>query len=194
MDAYADNPALLMNLLRALSAVAEESGDRAATAARMWPSIVAQVISLHEEGHTPFRDHYYGDYALAALMPRAAGRGHLPLPRARRDPYRLVAAAQLANHGRALASPGTGRPDMRRPSHRLPAAAAAGGPGTRRHPLGSGPRPGQPGRVANRTFLLSTWLIEIRQPASDIGLLSDWQRIVDALVAAGVARLAPYSE
>jgi hypothetical protein len=48
--------------------------------------------------------------------------------------------------------------------------------------------------VANRTFVLSTWLIEIRQPASDTGLLSDWQCIVDALVVAGVARLAPYSE
>ena len=51
-----------------------------------------------------------------------------------------------------------------------------------------------PGRVANRTFLLSTWLVEIRQPASDAGLLPDWQRVVDALVVAGVARLAPYSE
>ena len=51
-----------------------------------------------------------------------------------------------------------------------------------------------PGRVANRTFLLSSWLIEIRQAASDAGLLSDWQRVVDALVVAGVSRLAPYSE
>jgi hypothetical protein len=51
-----------------------------------------------------------------------------------------------------------------------------------------------PGGVANRTFMLSTWLVEIRQPASDVGLLPDWQRVVDALVVAGVARLAPYSE
>jgi hypothetical protein len=38
------------------------------------------------------------------------------------------------------------------------------------------------------------WLVEIRQPAPDAGLLPDWQRIVDALVVAGVTRLAPYSE
>jgi hypothetical protein len=51
-----------------------------------------------------------------------------------------------------------------------------------------------PSRVANRTFLLSSWLIEVRQAASDAGLLSDWQRVVDALVVADVSRLAPYSE
>ena len=55
IDAYADNPALLSNFLRALSAAAEESPDRAATAARIWPSIVAHVIGLHETGHTPFQ-------------------------------------------------------------------------------------------------------------------------------------------
>jgi hypothetical protein len=48
-----------------------------------------------------------------------------------------------------------------------------------------------PGRVARRASLLSAWLIEIRQPASDAGLLPGWQRVVDALVVAGVTRLAP---
>jgi hypothetical protein len=51
-----------------------------------------------------------------------------------------------------------------------------------------------PDRIANRTFLLSSWLIEIRSAASDAGLLAEWQRLVDALVVAGVTRLAPYSE
>jgi hypothetical protein len=51
-----------------------------------------------------------------------------------------------------------------------------------------------PVRVANRSFLLSSWLIEVRSVASDTGLLRDWQRVIDALVVAGVTRLAPYSE
>jgi hypothetical protein len=51
-----------------------------------------------------------------------------------------------------------------------------------------------PGKVANRTFLLSSWLIEIRQTASGTVQQAGWQRVVDALVVAGVARLAPYSE
>ena len=37
-DAYADNSALLGNLLRALSAAAEETPGRAATARRIWPT------------------------------------------------------------------------------------------------------------------------------------------------------------
>ena len=52
----------------------------------------------------------------------------------------------------------------------------------------------EPSRVANRSFLISSWLIEIRSAASDAGLLPDWQQMVDALVVAGVTRLAPYSE
>ena len=50
-----------------------------------------------------------------------------------------------------------------------------------------------PNRVANRSFLLSSWLIENRSTI-DAGALPEWQRIVDALVVAGVSRLAPYSE
>jgi hypothetical protein len=51
-----------------------------------------------------------------------------------------------------------------------------------------------PGRVANRTFGLSSWLIEIRSAAFDTGASPEWQRVVDALVVGGVTRLAPYSE
>jgi hypothetical protein len=51
-----------------------------------------------------------------------------------------------------------------------------------------------PGRVANHTFLLSSWLIEARQASCDLDLLSVWQRVVDGLVVAGASRLAPYSE
>ena len=51
-----------------------------------------------------------------------------------------------------------------------------------------------PSRIANRTFLLSSWLIEIRQITVDAGVLAQWQRVVDALVVAGVSKLAAYSE
>ncbi|HEY1700421.1 MAG TPA: winged helix-turn-helix domain-containing protein [Trebonia sp.] len=194
IDAYADNPALLLNLLRALSAAGEETTDRAATAARVWPSIVAHVIDLHQAGHTPFGDDYHGDYTLAALIPRAAGEvtflyrefASAPvvwwqplslqdtveqwLPLAEGDP---TCVDQLISFMRPLPPEDQAR---------------VGLPWIARLVLAS------PGKVANRTFLLSTWLVEIRQPASDACLLPDWQRIVDALVVAGVTRLAPYSE
>ncbi|HUZ53141.1 MAG TPA: hypothetical protein VMU94_11510, partial [Streptosporangiaceae bacterium] len=194
IDAYADNPPLLLNLLRALSAAGEETADRAATAACIWPSVVAHVIDLDQAGHTPFRDRYHGNYALASLIPNAAGEvtflyrelAGVPvvwwqplswqdtveqwLPLAEGDP---TCVDHLIGFVRPLPPEDQAR---------------VGLPWIERLVLAS------PGRVANRTFLLSAWLVEIRQPASDAGLLPDWQRIVDALVVAGVARLAPYSE
>ena len=194
IDAYADNPALMLSLLRALPAAGEETADRAATAARIWPSVVAHVLDLHQAGHTPFGDRYHGDYTLASLIPRAAGEvtflyrelSGTPviwwqplslqdtverwLPQAEGDP---ACVDQLISFMRPLP------PDEQ---------ARVGLPWIARLVLAN------PGKVANRTFLLSTWLVEARQPASDAGLQPDWQRVVDALVVAGVTRLAPYSE
>jgi hypothetical protein len=194
IDAYADNSALLSSFLRALSAAAEEAPDRAATAARIWPSIVAHVIGLHETGHTPFRDQHDGDYALASLMPKPAGEVTYLyrelekdlivwwrplswqsaveqwLPRAQGNP---TCVDHLISFLGPLAPEDQARVGLVWVANLVLA---------------------DPGRVANRTFLLSSWLIVVRQAASDAGLLSDWQRIVDALVVAGVTRLAPYSE
>lgn len=51
-----------------------------------------------------------------------------------------------------------------------------------------------PGRIANRSFLLPSWLIEVRSAAVDANALAGWQRVVDSLVVACVSPLAPYSE
>lgn len=194
INAYADSPTLLNHFLGALSAAAEESQDRATTARRIWPAVVAHVIGRHESGHTPFEGEHYGDYALAALMPNAAGDvsylyrevDHEPIawwqPLAWRSTVeRWLPIAQgnptCVDHLISFIAP-------------LPAGdqARVGLPWIANLVLAN------PGRAANRTFLLSSWLVEVRQAASDAGLLSDWQRVVDALVVAGVSRLAPYSE
>ena len=72
ISAYADNPALLGNLLRALSAAAEETPDRADAARRIWPSVMRYVLELHKSGRVPLQGDYYGKLALAALLPNAA--------------------------------------------------------------------------------------------------------------------------
>ena len=56
IDAYADSSALLDNLLRSLSAAAEETPERAATARRIWPNVVRYVLQLNQSGRTPFRE------------------------------------------------------------------------------------------------------------------------------------------
>jgi len=194
IDAYAENPALLLNLLRALSAAGEETAGRAATAARIWPSIVAHVIDLHEAGHSPFHDRYNGSYALASLIPNAAGEVAYLYRELAGDPvvwWQPLSWQATVEQWLPLAQGdptcvdhliGFLRPLSPQDQARVGLSWIA------RLVLAN------PGRVANRTFLLSTWLVEVRQPASDASLLSDWQRVVDALVVAGVARLAPYSE
>ena len=194
IDAYADNPALLTNFLRALSAAAEESPGRAATTACIWPSVVADVIGLHQRGHAALLDPDYGDYALAALMPNTAGEVAFLYRELDGEPiawWRPLAWQAAVEQWLPLA---LGNPACveHLVGFLLPLPptdqARAGLPWVERLVLAD------PGRVARRASLLSAWLIEIRQPASDAGLLPGWQRVVDALVVAGVARLAPYSE
>ena len=51
-----------------------------------------------------------------------------------------------------------------------------------------------PNGIAAGSVMISTWLIEQRPTAAETDLLAVWQRVVDALVVAGVTRLAPYSD
>jgi DNA-binding transcriptional ArsR family regulator len=194
IDAYADNTVLLSGFLRALSAAAEESSDRAATARRIWPAVVSHIIDLHEAGHAPFHDRHYGDYALASLMPNAAGEISYLYREVEKDPlvwWEPLAWQSTVEQWLPIAR-GTPTCVDQLISFVAPLQtedqARVGVPWVASLVLAD------PGRVANRTFLLSSWLIEMRQAASDAGLLSDWQRVVDALVVAGVSRLAPYSE
>ncbi len=77
IDAYVDNSALLDQALRAFSAAAEEDEQRAQTAHRVWPHLVAHVIHAHEAGHQPFKSEFHGrDYTLAALLPTLQGKRH----------------------------------------------------------------------------------------------------------------------
>ena len=187
IDAYADDSALLSNFLRALSAAAEESPHRAATAARIWPTLVAHVIGLHETGHTPFGGRHYGEYALAALLPNRAGEVAYLYRELETDPivwwqplswqstvdqWLPMAQGDPTCVDQLIGFLGPVAPEDR---------AHVGLPWVARLVLAD------PGRVANRTYLLSSWLIEVRQAASDAGLLSLWQRVVDALVVAGVS-------
>ena len=72
INAYSENSALLSNFLQALSAAAEETPDRAATARRIWPGIVQHVLELQSSGHVQFPKDFHGETALSALIPNPA--------------------------------------------------------------------------------------------------------------------------
>ena len=194
INAYADNSALIDNLLRALSAAAEETPDRAATAQRVWPRVMRRILELHDAGRKLFADLHYGDRALASVIPVATGE----IPYLYREiegqpitwwnPEALrpeVEAWLVPAAGNGLCAdqlvwflaplPPEGRVRLALPwMERLVLADPEG--------------------VAQRAAALPAWLVDIRPAAAEAGLSSTWQAIVDALVVAGVRQLAPYSE
>ena len=195
IDAYANDPPLLGTMLRALSAAAEETPSRAATARRIWPGLVRHVLELNASGHTPFQGGHYGDMALASLIPSTAPADWHYLyrevedqpikwwdPRTLRsgvEEWLVVAAgtAMCVDHligFLVVLSP----EDQVRVG--LPWLKALVLP--------------DPDRIATGSFMIATWLIENRSAAVAADLLPRWQEIVDALVVAGVTRLATYSE
>jgi DNA-binding transcriptional ArsR family regulator len=194
IDAYADNCDLLGGLLRAASAAAEETADRAATARRLWPAVIERVLDLHDAGHTPFSRRPWGDYTLASLLPNHAGEvaylypevGEIPIswwdvlswtPQIQRWLSFARGNPRCVDH---LISSVRSLPEAEQVTTCLPWLADLVLP--------------DPAAVAGGSFLTSSWLIDIRTAASDVGLGAVWQQVVDALVVAGATRLAPYSE
>ena len=194
IDAYADNSALLGNLLRALSAAAEEAPERAATARRIWPRVVRHVLELDDSGHALFRDVYNGDMTLAALIPNATGE--LPFlyrevddtPIAWWDPLELVSEVE------AWLVPAAGNATC--VDQLISFVSALGSEDQVRLGLPWVAKlvVANPIRIARGAYGLTTWLIEMRSVAVDAELLATWQQVVDDLVVAGVTRLSPYSD
>ena len=194
IDAFADDATLLNSFLRALSAAAEESLERAETARRIWSTVAGHVFDLDRSGHTPFDGRHDGDYARAALLPNAAGEAMYlypeldGAPQTWWNPTELVETVEAWLPGARRVEPCLDqlisflRPlslvEQARLGVRWVAELVLAGPD----------------RVVRHSFFISTWLIEIRSEASDCDLLPEWQRMVDALVVAGASRLAPYSE
>ena len=191
---YANNSALLGNLLYALSAASEETPDRAATARRVWPSVVRHVLDLHSRGHVKFPEDFYEDMAVAALMPNTAYEAQYLYREGQKKPIEWWEPMELRPEVESWLTPALG--NARCVDQligflgvlELEDQARVGLPWVATLVLAN------PGNVAKGSFRLAEWLIDTR-PATIAADLSDrWQQVVDALVVEGVARLAPYSE
>lgn len=194
IDDYANNSDLLGKLLRALSAAAEETPQRAETARQIWPSVIRHVLNLHDTGHTPFQDAHIGDMTLAALIPNPASDGAYLYREVQNKPivwweplaWRSEVEAWLAvakGHASCVNQLINFLDVLTREDE-----VAEGLPWIATLVFAD------PARVARRTNLLPNWLIEIRSAAATAGLSSTWQQVVDALVVEGETRLAPYAD
>ena len=194
IDAYADNSALFGTFLSALSAAAAETPSRAATARRIWPSVVRHVLALNSSRHKPLQNSHFGDLAVAALIPNASGNGAYFYPELNGSPIEWwdprgiqpeVEEWLVAARGRAYCVD-----HLIKFVHVLAPEdhVRTGLPWVSMLVLAA------PAHAADHSFVLRHWLIEIRSAAEDAGVLDGWQEVVDALVVAGVTELAPYSE
>ncbi len=194
IDAYADRPTLLGALLRALSAAAEETQNRAATARRIWPAVVRHVLALEDAGHVPFQDDFYGDRTLASLLPNSAHEIQYLYREIQDKPIAWWDPISLRSEVEEWLKSAVGQPRcvsqliffirVLAPEDQV----QTGLPWVAKLVLVDSCRD------ACRTEPLSTWLIETRSAADDVKLLNLWQKVVDALVVAGVMKLASYSQ
>ena len=194
IDAYAGNSALLGNLLRALSAAAEETPERAETAQRIWPNIIRYVLDLYNRGNLQFTSDHYGEMALASIIPNATYETAYLYQEIRKEPIKWWNPLSMKGEIEAWLKVAAGKPVcvdqiigfLELLSRRD--QVEVGLPW-----IGSLVLP-NPGHVAKGSFLLVNWLIENRSEVLDVELSAKWQEIVDALVVEGVSKLAPYSE
>ena len=194
INAYADDSTRLSNLLRGLSAAAEEAPDRAATARRIWPDVIRYVLDLNDNGHTPFDGRSYGDLALAELLPNPTYETQYLYRELRGEPITWWDPLAMRSEVEAWLVPAIGNAtcvDQLVSFLRVLSPedqAQLGLPWVAKLVLPS------PGNIANRTYLLADWLIEMRAVSDAVGLSAIWQQVVDDLAVEGDRRLAPYSE
>ena len=194
VNAYANNSTLLGKVLRSLSAAAEETPDRAATAKRIWPDLVRHVLDLHRSGHALFRGSYYGEMALAAIVPNPVGELPYLYPEVDSSPIVWWNPLELRPQVEAWLPLVAGNATC---ADQLIGFVRTLEPGDQVHvglPWVAKVVLADPIPIARGTYTLAHWLIEMRSVAVDAGVLTSWQEVVDALVVAGDSQLAPYSD
>lgn len=193
IDAYAENSEMLGTFVSALCAAAEETESLAEAARQVWPSVIRHVLEIHKSDPSLFSHRHHGEEALAALIPNAAFdnrylyREVTDKPIEWWDPRDLIAEVEawlVPAAGIAICVDQLiGFLRVLEPADQV----QLGLNWLTTIVTGDAER-------ASRSYLLSTWLVEMRPAAVDSGLLSVWQELVDILVVQGVSKLAPYSD
>ena len=184
IDAYANDSTRLNSLLRALSAAGEERPSRAATLRRIWPNIVRHVLHLNDTGRAPFQGPYR-DMVLASLIPNLIPEFVYFYREVQQTPIAWWEPLALRSEVEAWLEVAAGRAECVDQLISFLDVLASEDQVRTGLPWVAKLALSDPARIASRTYLLPTWLIETRSAAADAGLLASWQEVVDALVVAG---------
>ena len=193
IEEYTRSPRHLAKLLRAIAASGEETANRAAAARSLWPHVIRRVLEMHSAGHDLSSDWRYGSSALDALIPTSATETEYLYREISDEPIAWWRPSDLQDDiDRILA---TGDTSPMCPGILVAFLSSLAPEDQARLGL---PRIGalvrsDPGNVLNYSPELRSWLPEIQSAAVAVGMQSEWQAIVDDLVVAGDALLAPYS-
>ncbi|MEU0694786.1 hypothetical protein ABZ349_12490 [Streptomyces niveus] len=193
LDAFRAGAQQMSNFLHGLAAAGAEN-DRLAEAARnVWPSLLRHAIGYLSDEPSLYRDHHWGDWAAAALLPD-------PLPWTQGlynevvgEPIDWVRAEDLVEviddwlpTARGEVKPVDALIGILR---KLPEEVQATCGVSWVSDLCI-----QDGHVTvKQSWFSDSWLKDIRRTAEELGKLDEWQMLVDSLVVAGNERLAPYS-
>ncbi len=193
VDACAHDDRLVEKLLRALSAAAEETEGLAATARRVWPSIIRRALKSCADRNPAFSNRFRHETAHAALIPNPAPENTYlyrelegkpiawwqPLAmRSEVEEWLVEAAGSAVCVDQLITFLAVLSPEDK---------ALVCFPWVAELVLAD------PGQVAKRSWHLAKWLKETRFDVAKAGHGDRWQSVVDALVVAGNAYLAPYS-
>ncbi|MFD5339905.1 hypothetical protein [Streptomyces hawaiiensis] len=193
LDALRADAGLMSNFLHGLAAAGAEN-ERLAEAARgVWPSVLRHAVDYLSDDPSPYRDHHWGDWAAAALLPD-------PLPWAQGlyneviggpiDWVRAEDLVELIDDWLPVARGEAKSVDaLIGVLRKLPEEVQA----TRGVRWVSDLCIQDEHVTVNRSWSSNSWLKEIRRTAEELGTLDEWQMLVDTLVVAGNEGLAPYS-
>lgn len=193
LDVLRADAGLMSSFLHGLAAAGAES-ERLAEAARgVWPSLLQHSLGYVNDEESPYRDHHWGDWAAAALLPD-------PLPWTQ-GLYNEVAGAPV---DWVRAADLVELIDDWLPTARGERKCVDGLIGIlRKLPVDVQVTRGlrwvsdlciQDGRVTvKQSWLSDNWLKETRRTAEELGRLDEWQMLIDSMVVAGNEGLAPYS-
>jgi hypothetical protein len=187
------HPHQLLNLLHGLAGAGAETEALAAIARNIWPQVVQHVLALAKEKPEPFRDHSWGDWIFAALLPVPiawAGGIYTEVAEHPIDWVNRQALVELlpdwVSHARG---------SRRCVSSLLPVLRELDEDA--RATLGLDLVTQMcvvDGKVrVSESEALNEWLIGIKPAAEHQGKANEWQDLVDRLVVAGNTGLAPFS-
>ncbi|UUN29121.1 hypothetical protein [Streptomyces sp. FIT100] len=193
LDVLRADAQLMSHFLHGLAAAGAEN-ERLAEAARgVWPSLLRHALGYLSDTPSSYRDHHWGDWAAAALLPSPLSWTQGMYNEVAGEPIDWVRAEDFVEliDDWLPAARGEAMPldALIRILRKLPKETQA-----TRGVYWVSDLCIQEGRVTVKWSRLSDdWLKEIRRTAEEIDELDSWQMLVDSLVVAGNKRLAPYS-